>query len=412
MLPASPTGAAGTTDADLVVIGGGIVGLATARSWLRRHPGSRVTVLEKEDHVAAHQSGRNSGVVHAGVYYAPGSLKAQLCREGRAAMLDFADRHGIAHEVCGKVVVATHADELDRLDELARRSAANGLSVTRLDRRGLAELEPHADGVAALHVPATGIIDYPGVCDALAGEIEGGGGTIELSSPVRSLTEEPDAVTVLTATGTVRGARVVNCAGVHSDELADATDPNHRTDPERVTIVPVRGEYYELVPERRHLVRNLIYPVPDPDLPFLGVHFTRDIGGGVHAGPNAVPALGREAYDWRSVARDDVGALVREPGVRRVAKRYWRTEVGEVRRSLHKGSFVRALQRLVPEVRADDLVPAAAGIRAQAVTRDGRLLDDFAFRQTPRVVHVVNAPSPAATAALAIAETIVDRFGA
>jgi L-2-hydroxyglutarate oxidase len=227
---------------------------------------------------------------------------------------------------------------------------------------------------------------------------------------VLGLAERDGASTITTATGGLRSARTVNCGGVHSDELAVGRDPTSRRAADRVTIVPVRGEYYELVPDRRHLVRNLIYPVPDPDLPFLGVHFTRDIGGGVHAGPNAVPALGREAYDWRSFDRRDVQALVREPGVRRVARRYWRTEVGEIARSLRKDAFVRALQALVPDVRGEDLVPAPAGIRAQAVTRDGRLLDDFAFRGTDRTLHVVNAPSPAATASLAIAEEIVDRL--
>jgi L-2-hydroxyglutarate oxidase len=407
---AGPAGAA-ALDADVVVVGAGIVGLAVARAWLARHPDGRAVVVDKEDGVAAHQSGRNSGVIHAGVYYAPGSTKARLCREGRVAMLDLARRHGIAHEVCGKVVVATRTDELDRLAELERRCAANGLAVERLDRRGLQEREPHAAGVAALHVPATGIIDYRAVCDALVAEVVDGGGELRLGWAVDAVEETGGEVTVQGPSGRLRAGQVVNCAGAHSDELANGTGRAARRDPDRVTIVPVRGEYYELVPHRRHLVRNLIYPVPDPDLPFLGVHFTRDIGGGVHAGPNAVPALGREAYGWRSVDRHDVAALVAEPGVRRVARRYWRTEVGEIRRSLHKGSFVAALQRLVPEVRADDLVPAPAGIRAQAVDADGRLLDDFAFRGSTRVVHVVNAPSPAATASLAIAEEVVDRLG-
>jgi L-2-hydroxyglutarate oxidase len=404
------TSGARAPDADLVVVGAGIVGLAVARAWNRRHPNDRVVVLEKEPRVAAHQSGRNSGVIHAGVYYAPGSLKARLCRDGRAAMLAFAAANGIDHEVCGKVVVATRPDELDRLADLERRCAANGLEVERIDRRRLAELEPHADGIAALHVPATGIIDYGAVCAALATDLDDAGVPVRLSCAVRDLDERSDGVLVGTDGETVMAGRVVNCAGLHSDELANGPAPPGRARAGRVTIVPVRGEYYELVPDRRHLVRNLIYPVPDPDLPFLGVHFTRDIGGGVHAGPNAVPALGREAYDWRTFDRHEVAALVREPGVRRVARRYWRTEAGEVRRSLHKASFVAALARLVPDVGADDLVPAPAGIRAQAVTADGRLIDDFAFAGSNRVLHVVNAPSPAATASLAIAEEIVDRL--
>lgn len=407
---ATPSSRSAGRDADIVVIGAGIVGLATARAWRRAHPTDRIVVLDKEDRIAAHQSGRNSGVIHAGVYYAPGSLKARLCRDGRASMLAFAREHAIAHEVCGKVVVATRDDEVARLADLASRCVANGLAVRRLGRRGLLELEPHADGVAALHVPATGIIDYRAVCDALASEIVAEGGSVVLSCPVTGLDERRDHVRVTTGTGSLVAGRVVNCSGLHSDELAVGPDRSARLAPDRVTIVPVRGEYYELVPERRHLVRNLIYPVPDPDLPFLGVHFTRDIRGGVHAGPNAVPALGREAYDWRSGDRREVQALVREPGVRRVARRYWRTEVAEVVRSLRKRSFVAALQRLVPDVGSDDLVPAPAGIRAQAVTRDGRLLDDFAFRQTDRITHVVNAPSPAATASLAIADEIVERM--
>ena len=408
----APSSRAAGHDADLVVVGAGIVGLATARAWRRTHPADRIVVLDKEDRIAAHQSGRNSGVIHAGVYYAPGSLKARLCRDGRASMLAFASEHGIDHEICGKVVVATRTVEVTRLADLASRCLANGLAVRRLDRRGLLELEPHADGVAALHVPATGIIDYRVVCDALAAEIEAEGGTVGLSSTVTRLDERQDHVRVITASGDLTAGRVVNCSGLHSDELAVGADHAAPLADDRVTIVPVRGEYYELVAERRHLVRNLIYPVPDPDLPFLGVHFTRDIGGGVHAGPNAAPALGREAYDWRTVDPHEVRALVREPGVRRVARRYWRTELGEVVRSLRKRSFVAALQRLVPDVASDDLVPAPAGIRAQAVTRDGHLLDDFAFRQTPRITHVVNAPSPAATASLAIADEIVERMAA
>lgn len=402
-------GAAATTRVDLLVVGAGIIGLAVARSWLRRHPGARLVVVDKEERVAAHQSGRNSGVVHAGVYYAPGSLKARLCREGRAAMLELARVHGVAHEVCGKVVVATRRDELPRLAELRRRCLANGLDVEPIDRVRLLELEPHVDGLAALHVPATAIIDYPAVCEVLVADIVAAGGEVRLSCEVTRLHHRSDHVAAETGADTFVADRVVNCAGQRSDQLADLGRPRDRLDHDRVTIVPVRGEYYELVPGRRHLVRNLVYPVPDPDLPFLGVHFTRDVAGGVHAGPNAVPALGREAYRWGSVDLDDVVDLVREPGVRRVARRYWRTEVGEVARSLHKASFVRALARLVPDVRHKDLVAAPAGIRAQAVTSDGRLLDDFAFRADGRVLHVVNAPSPGATASLAIADEIVRR---
>lgn len=396
------------TAADVVIVGAGIVGLATARALLHHDPAARVVVLEKEDHVAAHQSGHNSGVIHAGVYYKPGSSKAALCRDGRAAMIDFCAEHGIAHEVCGKVVVATSAEELPRLEQLRERSIANGLDVRLLDRQGLAELEPHADGLAALHVPATGVVDFREVCRVLAADVTARGAELRLGTAVTAIDEAPDEVIVGTSDTTIRTRLLVNCAGLHSDRVARLVGADH-TGAGRTVILPFRGEYHELVPQRAHLVRHLIYPVPDPRFPFLGVHFTRDIAGAVHAGPNAVLALGRESYRWRTIVPRDVAEALGRPATWRLARRHHRTGAAEVLRSASTTAFVRALQRLVPDVRAADLVRAGAGVRAQAVAPDGTLLDDFAFVQTDRTLHVLNAPSPAATASLAIGAHIADR---
>jgi L-2-hydroxyglutarate oxidase len=399
---------------DLVVVGAGIVGLATARAHLRRHPGRSVVIVDKEAGVAAHQSSHNSGVIHAGVYYAPGSEKARLCAAGRRAMVEYCVEHGIAHAVCGKLVVATDDRELTALARLEERSKANGLAVRRLGAAELREREPHAAGVAALHVPETGIVDYADVCQALAAEVQAAGAELRLGHPVESISDTGAELAVVAGGRRLRAATLVNCAGLQSDRVARlvqdrAGQPvlDARSLPR---IMAFRGEYYELVPARRHLVRHLVYPVPDPRFPFLGVHFTRDIHDGVHAGPNAVPALGREAYRWRTVVPRDVVELARARSTWRLARRYWRTEVDEVVRSLSKDRFVRSLQRLVPEVVADDLVPAPAGVRAQAVAPDGTLLDDFAFARTSRTLHVLNAPSPAATASLAIGEQIVDEL--
>lgn len=388
---------------DVAIVGAGIVGLATARAIRRSRPDATIVVLDKEDHVGAHQSSHNSGVLHAGLYYRPGSDRARLCVEGREAMSTFCRAHNIPIEICGKVVVASSTEELGALDALHERARANGLDVRLLDGRGLAEQEPYADGVAALHVPATGIVDFAAVCRALADELREGSPACEvrLGNEVRSIDESQDEVVIETGADVVHARGVVTCAGLQSDRVARLAG----ADP-AVTILPFRGEYYELVPERRHLVRNLLYPVPDPRFPFLGVHFTRGIDGNVHAGPNAVLALGRESYSWGAVDRHDVLEMARSPRAWRLAGRYWRTEVGEIARSLHAASFVRALQRLVPDVRTDDLRRAGSGVRAQAIRADGTLLDDFAFVSTHRTVNVVNAPSPAATASLAIGATI------
>jgi len=390
---------------DYVVVGGGIVGLATAHTLLTRHPGARLLVLEKEDGWARHQTGHNSGVIHAGIYYRPGSLKATAAREGGARLIAFCDAHGIPYDRCGKVIVATDDREREPLARLLERGRANGLDARPLDAAGLRAIEPHAAGVAALHVPATAIVDYRRVAETLARLVVEAGGEAGLGRMVVAASERADGVTVETSAGPVHTRALVNCAGLQSDRVARASGaaPGAR-------IVPFRGEYYELVPGRRHLVRSLIYPVPNPDFPFLGVHFTRMMDGGVHCGPNAVLALGREAYGKRDVSLSDALEVASAPAFWRLAARHWREGAREMWRSVSRAAFVKSLQRLVPEVTDADVVPSAAGIRAQALAPDGRLVDDFVIAGSARVVHVVNAPSPAATASLALAESIADRL--
>ncbi len=393
--------------AHVVVIGAGIVGLATARELLVRHPRLRVSVLEKERDPALHQTGRNSGVVHSGLYYKPGSLKALTCRRGKALLEQFCRENGVAHERCGKVVVATREDELPRLANLAERAQANGVEHERIGPERLRELEPHSAGLAALHVPESGIVNYPGVCTALARQIRARGGVLQLGVRVERLETSAHDVVLHLDRGIERAEAVINCAGLQSDQVArrSGADPGAR-------IVPFRGEYYELLPEAEHLVRNLIYPVPDPRFPFLGVHFTRMVAGGVECGPNAVLALAREGYRWRDVDLGDLADAFTWPGTWRLFRAHWRTGLGETWRSLNKAAFVKALQRLVPEIRAEHLVRAPAGVRAQALTREGGLVDDFALVRQGPIVHVTNAPSPAATAALAIAERLADEVHA
>jgi (S)-2-hydroxyglutarate dehydrogenase len=362
-------------------------------------------VLEKESDVAHHQTGHNSGVIHAGLYYAPGSRKAQMCLEGRAQLMAFCDEHAIPYEVCGKVVVATEPAELPRLAALADRARANGVAVQRLDRAQLREREPHAEGIAALHVPSTGIVHYPTVCRAVQGALEQRGAVVRCGHPVIAIDERSDGVDVATTGVTVRAGLLVNCAGLQSDRIAQLAG----ADTQGVRIMPFRGEYYELAPSRRSLCRNLIYPLPDPAFPFLGVHLTRMIDGSIHAGPNAVPALKREGYAWRDVNGHDLFEVLRSARTYRLVRKYWRTGAGEIRRSLSARAFTRALQRLCPDIARADLVPSSAGVRAQAIDRDGKLLDDFAFAETARGVHVVNAPSPAATASFAIGEHVASR---
>jgi L-2-hydroxyglutarate oxidase len=394
-----------TAETDLCVIGAGIVGLATARALQLRHPGAHVVVLDKEATVAAHQTGHNSGVIHSGIYYRPASAKARLVARGRALLEEFCAEHGIHREYCGKVIVATSDEELPRLRRLEELAAAHGLKTHRLDRSGLREIEPHAEGLAALHVPATGIIDFAEVCRALAAEVTDRGGEVRTAAAVVGISTEVDRVELRLGDGTtVRAKRAVNCGGLHSDRLARLAGA--RPD---VRITPFRGEYHHLRPHATGLVRNLIYPVPDPAFPFLGVHFTRDVHGGVHAGPNAVLALSREGYRWGAVSLTDLAEMVWDPGLWRLMARHWRTGLGEMHRSLSLRALTRALQRLVPDLAQEDLEPAPAGVRAQALRSDGELLDDFAFAESGPVLHVLNAPSPAATASLAIGEEIASR---
>jgi L-2-hydroxyglutarate oxidase len=393
---------------DVVVVGAGIVGLATARAIQQVSPTASVVVVDKERSLASHQSGRNSGVIHAGVYYPPGSEKARLCATGRASMVEYCREHGIAHEVCGKVVVAVDEGERPQLAELERRCRANDVRAELIGRDELRSLEPHAAGVGALHVIDTGITDYGEVCRSLGKQIEDTGGTLQLGTAVLAGSERPDGLVLETTTGEVLAARVVNCAGLHADRIATAVSGPGGANGLR--IIPFRGEYCELVPERSSLVCNLIYPVPDPRFPFLGVHLTRGIDGQVHIGPNAVLAFAREGYSWGRIALADVRETLRSRGFRKLAARYWRYGAGEMSRSISKRRFTAAIQRLVPEVRLDDLERAPAGVRAQAITADGELVDDFAFHQVGRALHVLNAPSPAATAALEIGRAIAARL--
>jgi (S)-2-hydroxyglutarate dehydrogenase len=393
----------GTNPADRVVVGGGILGLAVARECLLREPGSRVRVLEKEPRIACHQTGRNSGVVHAGIYYAPGSLKARLCVEGSAELYRYCDEKGIPYERCGKLVVATTEAELDALDELHRRSQANRVPGVKLvDEQELKEIEPNVAGVRGLHSPATGIVDFRRVADAYADDVLRMGGSIETSTRVLDIKPRGSIVELQTTRGRVDAASVITCAGLHSDRLARLTDA-----PATPRIVPFRGRYYALRNLSRNLVRGLVYPVPDPAFPFLGVHFTKQISGDVWVGPNAVLAFAREGYNARVVNPRDLWETLSYRGFRALARKYWRVGLAEMHGDLSKRSFTRALQRLVPSVRSEDLSEPHAGVRAQALSEDGRLLDDFWFDHADNVVHVRNAPSPGATSSLALAREIV-----
>ncbi|GGS59791.1 L-2-hydroxyglutarate oxidase [Streptomyces cinerochromogenes] len=389
---------AGAYDCDVLVIGGGIVGLSTAYAITRAAPGTRVTVLEKEAGPARHQTGRNSGVIHSGIYYRPGSLKARYAVRGAAEMVKFCAEYGIAHAVTGKLIVATDREELPRLHALVQRGRENGIPVRELGPAQITEYEPEVRGLAAIHVGTTGVCDFVGVARELA---RASGAEIRYGAQVVRADRRPErGVAVLTAAGDVVRARVlVNCAGLYCDEVARLTGD----DPE-VRIVPFRGEYYELA--RPELVRGLVYPVPDPAFPFLGVHLTRGIDGGVHIGPNAVPALAREGYGWGVVRPRELAGTLAWPGSWAIARRHWRYGAGELRRSVSQGAFLEAVRRLLPGVEAGDLVPAPAGVRAQAVLRDGTLVDDFLIREGARAVHVLNAPSPAATASLPIGREV------
>jgi L-2-hydroxyglutarate oxidase len=389
---------------DVVVIGGGIVGLATAYRLLQEKPDARVRILEKESELSSHQSGRNSGVLHSGVYYAPGSLKAKNCRAGKEAMIKFCQEEGIDYDICGKVVVATSADEVPALQDIYARGQANGVKCSMIGPDELRELEPHVAGVQAIHVPETGVVDYRKVSERLALRIREMGGTILTDAEVTAMEEADDGTMVHTVRGSFRGDVVINCAGLHSDRVASMSGRDAS-----VQIVPFRGEYYVLKPEAQSLCRSLIYPVPNPNFPFLGVHFTRTIDGRVECGPNAVLAFAREGYTMSSLNLRDLSQTLGYSGFRRLAARYWRVGIGEMWRSVSKQAFVRALQRLVPDIRAEHLVAAPAGVRAQAVTPDGQLVDDFKIETVGDVVNVCNAPSPAATSSLNIGQLLAER---
>lgn len=387
----------------LIVVGAGIVGLAVARRLALS--GHEVTVLDKEPDLARHQTGRNSGVIHSGLYYPPGSDKALMCLAGASSMVAFAREHGVAHQITGKLVVATKDEELPQLEMLARRAVDNGVPARRIGPAEAREHEPNVHSVGALHVESTGIIDYPGVCRALADDLRAHGGQILFGRAFVSARTVGSTVHVTTETGELTADAMVNCAGLHSDRvaLASGVDPG-------VRIVPFRGEYFELTPERSGLVNGLIYPVPDPRFPFLGVHLTKMIDGSVHAGPNAVLALAREGYTWGDVKLRDLGNALAWPGLWRLGRKNLAPGSREVARSLSKRLFARSLAQLVPGIERQDLVRAKAGVRAQALNRDGSLVDDFAIRTGPRQLHVLNAPSPAATASLEIAAHIAGRL--
>ena len=390
---------------DVAVIGGGIVGLATAHAVLRADPSARLVLLEREAAIATHQTGRNSGVVHSGIYYRPGSLKARLCLAGSRSIVAFARTHDVPVAVTGKLIVATRATDLAGLDALERRGRAHGLDVRRLGPREVAEVEPHLRCLAALRVASTGVVDYVAVSDRLAGLVRAAGGEVRTGAGVTGLRTVGGVHRLSTAAGDVEARRIVNCAGLESDRVAelDGAAPAAR-------IVPFRGEYFELRPGARDLVRGLVYPVPDPTFPFLGVHLTRGVDGSVHAGPNAVLALAREGYTWRDVRARDVLDTLRFPGFRTLARRHARQGLEEVVRSVWRPLFLRSLQELVPELTAADLLPAPAGVRAQAVGPDGALVDDFLIVERPGALHVLNAPSPAATSSLEIGAEIARRL--
>jgi L-2-hydroxyglutarate oxidase len=393
---------------DVVIVGGGIVGLATAWQLSRDpSPRGRIVVLEKEASPGEHQTGHNSGVLHSGIYYKPGSLRAINCRLGKVAMERFCAEQGVEYDRCGKVIVAVDESELPNLERILERGRANGIRCEPIGPERLAEIEPHAAGVRAIHVPEAGIVNYRQVCLKLAELVRTAGGEIITGARVTALDARSRCVVAESTAGSFEGRRLVNCAGLHSDRVAAMSGI---TPPAQ--IVPFRGEYYELLPGARHLCRNLIYPVPDPAFPFLGVHFTRMIGGHVECGPNAVLALAREGYDWSRINVGDLVETLSYPGFVHMALRHWRQGLDEMWRSLSKSAFVAALQRLVPAIRGEDLLPAPAGVRAMALASDGQLIDDFLIETTGRVVNVLNAPSPAATSSLNIGRMIVERLGA
>lgn len=390
---------------DIVIVGGGIVGLATALSVLEKKAGSKLLVLEKEGEVARHQTGNNSGVIHSGLYYKPGSLKAKNCIDGYNLLIDFCNENDVPYDLCGKIVVATEAKEVPLLKNLFDRGAQNGLTGFKmLDAEQLKEYEPHVNGVAGFFVPQTGIVDYKVVAEKYATLIRKNGGDIHLSEKVLDIQLTSSGVTVITDKATYESKQLINCAGLYSDKIAKLTMPEVD-----VKIIPFRGEYYKLKKEKEYLVKNLIYPVPDPNFPFLGVHFTRMMKGGVEAGPNAVLAFKREGYKRSDINVSELAETLAWPGFQKVAKKYWRTGLGEMYRSFSKAAFTKALQKLMPEIREEDLVDGGAGVRAQACDRTGGLVDDFLILEKAQVINVCNAPSPAATSSLSIGRAVAER---
>jgi L-2-hydroxyglutarate oxidase len=391
---------------DVVIIGGGIVGLATALQLKQQRPALSVVLLEKEFAVAQHQTGHNSGVIHSGLYYKPGSLKATNCIEGYKMLLAFCEAEAIPYDLCGKIVVATKQEEIPQLETLYQRGLQNGLGgLKKLSVAEMRDIEPHVSGVAGMFVPQTGIVDYKQVADKYAEKFRELGGEIQLGERVEQITTGTSLSIVVTDKNRYETRLVINCAGLYSDKIAQLT----QREPIDVRIVPFRGEYFKLTTQKEHLVRNLIYPVPDPNFPFLGVHFTRMIHGGVEAGPNAVLAFQREGYKKSDINLKELAQTLAWPGFQKVAAKYWETGLGEMYRSFSKSAFTKALQALVPEIQEADLEPGGAGVRAQACDRTGGLLDDFAIVETDKAINVLNAPSPAATSSLAIGKTIVER---
>ena len=388
---------------DVAIIGGGIIGLSTAMHLTRRNPDLRVAVLEKEAELATHQTGHNSGVIHSGIYYRPGSHKANFCVAGVNKLIGFCDENEIEYERCGKVIVATDDSELGRLNDLYDRGVANGVGgLEIIGPERLREIEPHAAGIKALWAPGTGIADYPKVAQTYANKFAHAGGDIFTETPLQRITRRGSALALETPKGTIQASHMINCAGLYADRVAGMIE--ERVD---VRIVPFRGEYFTIKPESQHLVSGLIYPVPDPRFPFLGVHYTRNIWGGVEAGPNAVLALSREGYRKRDFRLGETLGTLTYPGFWKMSSKHWRTGLSEMRRSYSKGIFLRDLQRLLPEITESDLAPGGSGVRAQAVDRNGGLLDDFSIIRGREAVHVLNAPSPGATSSLAIGEHIV-----
>lgn len=390
---------------DLTIIGGGIIGLASALAIIQKHPSLTIAVLEKEAQLAAHQTGHNSGVIHSGIYYKPGSLKARTCVAGAKALIAFCDEHNIPYERCGKVVVATATDELPRLEELHRRGTANGVGgLEMVGPERLRELEPHATGIKALHVPTTGIIDFSQVAHTYARLVQERGGVIKTQTQVQKILHQDRGLVLETSQGAVRSKFLINCGGLFCDRLARMAGASID-----LQIVPFRGEYYMIAPHRRSLVKNLIYPVPDPALPFLGVHFTRTIDERVEAGPNAVLAFAREGYRKTDFIPHDLKETLTFPGFWRMARKYWKTGIGEMHRSYSKSAFLKALQRLLPDLREGDLQPGGSGVRAQAIASNGMLVDDFVVLHSENTLHVLNAPSPGATSSLAIGQYIAEQ---